>query len=234
MSIEIYPVVHVQDTTQAVEQSTLALEAGADGVYLIDHYNFDVADLIDAFNATKEERPNNFVGINFLQFNSAANAFLYLKRAETNKEIKHYPDGLWVDDAIPQKEKTLEIRRRWPNLRSIKYLGGVSFKYTKTYSDMPRFSAWEAFKLAPFVDVVTTSGSGTGKAPIPQKISAMKEVIGKKKLAVASGITAANLREYHGVDQLLVASSIEKEKYGGDFDPEKVAEIVQLAHAAAA
>ena len=59
------------------------------------------------------------------------------------------------------------------------------------------------------MDVITTSGSGTGKSPSLEKIQLMRSYIGDTPLAIASGITPENKSMFTDlVDYLLVASSI--------------------------
>ncbi len=62
-----------------------------------------------------------------------------------------------------------------------------------------------------FMDVVTTSGPGTGHAVHVDKIRAMKEALGQFPLAIASGITAENVQDYlPWSDCYLVATGISK------------------------
>ncbi len=65
------------------------------------------------------------------------------------------------------------------------------------------------------MDIITTSGEETNKSPSVEKIKLMKEYIGAKKLAIASGVNSENMKlfdEY--ADYYLVASSItDKNEY---------------------
>lgn len=235
MAIEVFPVVHINNPRQATEQATVAFEAGADGVYLIDHQNATPETLMTTFNSVAIEHPDRFIGVNFLQFRSPVKAFGYLQGCLADRDITRYPDGLWVDDAdYPQQGKEIvrEMRTNDHELRRISYLGGVAFKYTLSYTDNPEEAAAEATRLKDYVDVVTTSGRGTGHAPNPEKIARMKEAIEPhQKLAVASGISAENIADYEqSFDQLLVSTSLETRPSSGIFVPERVAELIQLAH----
>lgn len=230
MAIEIYPVVHVNEPSQALDQSTMALEMGADGVYLIVHGNRETTLLVNSFNKVLSQFPDGFVGLNFLQFHSAARTLSYLLECDREDRINRLPNGLWVDDADVEKEESLNLRVENTRLAGLRYLGGVAFKYTPAFTDDPEQAALEAVRLEPFVDVVTTSGRGTGKAPSLSKISAMRAVT-HKPIAVASGMSAENLIEYSGlVDQLLVSTSIEISPYSGIFNPKKLTELIDLAH----
>lgn len=84
--------------------------------------------------------------------------------------------------------------------------------------------------MSPFVDVVTTSGKATGQAPTRAKIDAMKEAIGDQSLAIASGVSTDNLRAFTSADQVLISTSIETEPGSGEFDPDKLGQIIHMAH----
>lgn len=231
MAIEVFPVVHINDIREAADQASVAFEAGADGVYLIDHRAGVPTRLINTFNDVAKEHPDKFVGVNYLQYDSAATAFDDVLLRESANELVRLPDGIWVDNADQSKETTMKIRADFPHLNAIRYLGGVAFKYTDFYKEDPEEAAHEATRLMDYVDVVTTSGRGTGYAPSPEKIARMKEAIGPdKKLAVASGISSENIAQYgQTFDQLLVSTSIETEPYSGIFIPSRVAELIKRA-----
>lgn len=231
MSVEIFPVVHVNEVSQALNQSEIAYDAGADGVYLIDHRNQDTDLLLQSFNAVADKDRYRFIGLNFLQLESAENAFWFVDSQFQSGDIIRLPDAIWADDAIPLKHELLKLRQHNQELSKILYLGGVAFKYTNTYTGDPEESIVQAKNLVSYVDVVTTSGKGTGMPPSIEKIRAMKQAIGDKKLAVASGISSENIHEYTGLfDQLLVSSSIEIEPYSGIFDQRKLKVLVELVH----
>ncbi len=70
------------------------------------------------------------------------------------------------------------------------YFGGVAFKYQRPVEDLTS----AARIAARYMDVVTTSGPGTGIAAARDKIVAMKEAVGDLPLAadcflVATGIS---------------------------------------------
>jgi hypothetical protein len=232
MSIDVFPVVHVFDPEQAVKQSEVVFDAGADGVYLIEHHTRHTKLLLDAYNAVRTERPDGFIGVNFLQIAVGKGAFMKTREAFDAGLINQFPDGIWVDDPKHVKEDLEALRSADPQLKSITYLGGAAFKYTKGYRADPQLAADEASFIGPFVDLVVTSGEQTGTPPTPEKISAMKEAIVPQRLAVASGISAENLSDYEpgSIDQLLVATSLETHPGSGIFVPERVLELIELAH----
>ena len=230
MSIEIYPVVHINERVQALGQTALALEKGADGVFLIDHFSPDESTLLKTYDEAADKFPLSFIGINMLRAQSSLEAFSTVIKAKNNGSIGRYPSGLWVDNAISKLHETHYFRIR-SKLATIRYLGGVAFKYTPYYIDEPEVAAAEAAWTERYVDVVTTSGPETGKPPNPDKIAAMKQALERKPLAVASGIDAGNLEQYaEWVDQVLVASSIETYSGSGVFDEAKLADLIEMAH----
>jgi len=89
----------------------------------------------------------------------------------------------------------------WPLLR------GVAFKYQRPVEDLA-----SAARIAMrYMDVVTTSGPGTGIAAEREKIVAMREATGDFPLAIASGITPDNVGDYLEVaDCFLVATGISR------------------------
>lgn len=229
MSTEIYPVVHVHDSRQAAIQSVLAHALGADGVYLINHYNTASTKLLDeAFNAVArtDEYRNGYIGVNYLWHEAASSSFIHIAHQLSAKKLIRAPDGVWSDATDINALAT----RKAHGLSSMRYLGGVAFKYTDLYTDNPHKAAAEVERLAPYVDVVTTSGRATGIQPPPDKVRAMKAVT-TKPLAAASGISVDNIGDYSGdIDQLLVCSSIEIYKHSGIFDPKKLHDLIQAAH----
>jgi len=239
---KVFPVVHVNTRPQAVEQAGIAFEAGADGVYLIDHYGRRGPEyLSDTFEDVQKANPGRFVGVNFLGLAGPDYTLDFLKGEREKGYISRYPDAIWFDNSfvgvgkgmLVALEATKQMRQEDRDLRRIQLLGGVSFKYTQTYTEDPTIARMVTRVAAPYLDVVTTSGPGTGMAPTPGKIHAMKAAANEagKQLAVASGVDAANLASYGGsIDQVLVASSVETKPYSGIFDQSKLEELIQVAH----
>lgn len=98
MPVEIYPVVHITDGTDAEElskqQARLAAEHGAKGLFLIDHHSSEVEMLLRCFNAASEALPDLYLGINFLQLSSAYDSFQQLLEWKTTDRISKMPNGL--------------------------------------------------------------------------------------------------------------------------------------------
>jgi predicted TIM-barrel enzyme len=76
------------------------------------------------------------------------------------------------------------------------------------------------------MDVVTTSGPGTGRAAEVTKIQRMREALGDAPLAIASGITPENVDQYLPyADCFLVATGISRSD--GEFDSRRVLALVE-------
>ena len=128
-----------------------------------------------------------------------------------------------TEDDQPEADAVLAAIREtgWPGL----YFGGVAFKYQRPVDDLGA-AAWIAGR---YMDVVTTSGVGTGQAAHLEKIGAMKAVLGDVPLAIASGIIPENARDYLPIsDCYLVATGI-----GDSFEelnPGRVGALVEVVH----
>jgi predicted TIM-barrel enzyme len=136
--------------------------------------------------------------------------------------------GVWADDAgidertreQPEADLIATARREsgWQGL----FFGGVAFKYQRRVEDLET-----AVRTATgFMDVVTTSGSGTGIAANREKIEAMKRALGGFPLAIASGVTPENVGDYLDVaDCFLVATGVSRSFT--ELDPKKLHSLNQ-------
>jgi hypothetical protein len=198
----VLPVIHVEREHQARRNADLARQAGADGVFLINHFS-GYEDLLAIQRTVSEDHPDWWVGVNCLD----------LDPPQVFELVTEQVAGIWVDHAgidereneQPLAEEAAVARERsgWGGL----YFGGVAFKYQRPVEDLTR-----AARLAVrYMDVVTTSGAGTGIAAAREKIVAMKEAVGGFPLAIASGITPENVGDYLDVaDCFLVATGISR------------------------
>ncbi|MCR9119513.1 MAG: adenine phosphoribosyltransferase [bacterium] len=198
----VLPVIHVESSEQSLRNAAIARNAGADGVFLINH-SMNANGLLTVHREVFREHPDWWIGVNCLD----------LHPAEVFTRIDETVAGVWVDNAMidersdsqPNAEKVLASIElaRWPGL----YFGGVAFKYQRSVEDVGQ----AAEHAARFMDVVTTSGPGTGEAALPAKIESMKQSLGDLPLAIASGITPDNVGKYlPHADCFLVATGISK------------------------
>lgn len=198
----VLPVIHAECESQAITNVEIAREAGADGVFLINH-SMPWQDLLEVYWAVRERFDDWWIGVNCLG----------LQSEKVFRELPAHVNGAWVDNAKIDERATIQptadrinaarLKSKWPGL----YFGGVAFKYQRSVDDL-KAAATIAMN---YMDVVTTSGPGTGEAASVQKIRTMKAAMGEFPLAIASGITPENIGEYLGLaDCYLVATGISK------------------------
>lgn len=200
----VLPVIHAINLHQVRTNAERAMEAGADGVWLINHHqHVHGGKLVEWAEALVAIHPSLWVGINRLDEPARA-AFGRLSSA-----VK----GVWTDNAHIDERASGREQRAATGILSAReragfsgvYFGGFAFKGQRMVADLEAGA-----KLATsFMDVVTTSGPQTGTAPSTEKVRAIREAIGDFPLAVASGISPENVHLFLPyVDAFLVASSI--------------------------
>jgi predicted TIM-barrel enzyme len=129
--------------------------------------------------------------------------------------------GLWTDNACLEDFELLSVMERYRQDCDVVYFGGVAFKYQKQVDFDDLFK--EAEYAAQHMDI---SGPGTGKAAAVQKIERIKQGAREVPVAIASGISAANVKEYLlYADAFLVATSISKDWH--QFDPDKLKQLIE-------
>jgi hypothetical protein len=205
----VLPVIHVRDLKQAISNVEVARDAGADGVFLINH-EISCKSLLDIYQMVAGKFPVFWIGINLLGmgpfrvFDTIYGKGLRIQGVWTdNARIDESPEEEYQDE--PERINRYFPLDTWPGL----YFGGVAFKYQRKV-----FDVWKAAKIAArFMDVVTTSGPATGEAPEIDKIRLMKQAIGEKPLAIASGMTPQNVGEYLEADCFLVSTGISIDFY---------------------
>jgi len=196
----VLPVIHVESESQALSNAQVALDGGADGVFLINH-SIDSGLLLAIHSVVADRFSEAWTGVNCLG----------LSPADVFRRISDRIGGVWADNAMidessehqPNAQRVLDARQA-SNSRAL-YFGGVAFKYQRHVDDL----ASAALRAANFMDVVTTSGPGTGQAAHVDKIRVMKQALGAFPLAIASGITPENVASYLPyADCFLVATGI--------------------------
>lgn len=219
----LLPVIHVEDEGQALREARVACEAGCDGIFLINH-GISSRSLLRIHGAVAREFPNWWIGVNCLDLSPAA-----VFEVITDSVAGVWVDSAEIDERWPEQaeaERILMARQRsgWRGL----YFGGVAFKYQRAVGDL----AAATMLAARFMDVVTTSGPGTGEAAPVEKIAQMKSALGKAPLAIASGITPENIADYlPHADCFLVATGISRS--WNEFDPRRVEALVHAVRSIA-
>lgn len=216
----VLPVIHAATESQVLANTEIARIADADGVFLINHMG-GCDELLSMYAAARAHHSDWWIGINCLD----------LTPLELLAQVGEDVDGVWADNADVDERRDTQPEaeaarhagsdRGWPGL----YFGGVAFKYQRPVADLER-----AARLARgYMDVITTSGPGTGQAAERAKISAIRAGAGDHPLALASGVTPENVEGFlPWVDAYLVATGISR-----DFehlDPGRTRALVERVH----
>jgi predicted TIM-barrel enzyme len=224
----VTPVIHVLDRAQAGRNIAAAVQAGAAGVFLINH-DFPKEQLLPILRDIRTEWPGLWLGVNFLAV-TGREAFPILGELEA----EGCPvDAYWADDArmderADEQAEASEIARirtgsGWSGL----YFGGVAFKKQRPVDAAQHRRSAEISR--PFMDLVTTSGIATGHEAEDGKIIDIRAGLGDAPLALASGITPENAARYgRDVDCFLVATGINRD---GDFyniDPARLEALLKV------
>lgn len=218
----LLPVVHPVSEDEAMNSVGVAVEAGVKGVLLINQ-GMSPDEVLALVMTVRGRFPQLWVGINLLGLFPSE----VLRRGLA--ACAGRLDGIWTDNgdidedapSQPLAQEFVDARRAlgWNGL----YFGGVAFKYQR--SVLPDNLGRAAAKALPFMDVICTSGPGTGKEAAVDKVVAIREGIGPSgALALASGVTDSNVTDYLPyVDAYLVGTGIEQEF--GILNPRKVARL---------
>ena len=230
----VLPVIHVRDSAQACRNAATAIEAGAQGVFLINH-DFVHEELLPILSEVRARFPSLWLGVNFLAV-TGRKAFPVLGRlqAEGIEVDAYWADDARIDERAPADGQTeaMEIAAAreesgWQGL----YIGGTAFKKQRPVDPSDHETA--ARIAADWMDVVTTSGVATGEAADRAKIAAFRRGCGNAPLALASGVTPENAADYApDVDAMLVATGINR---SGDFyeiDPARLRRLLAVTRAA--
>lgn len=216
------PVIHVANEDQGIKQTSLSLLNGADGVFLINH-SIPYFELFWIYRKIRNLFPKSWIGINCLD----------LDPIQVIKRMPKDIDGLWVDNSYINEELGYNQGYAKDILDTIHdtgwdglYFGGVAFKYQKKVKDLIKTTEI----ACKYMDIITTSGTGTGVPPTIKKIEIMSEIIHKnnKKLAIASGITPKNIKQYKSADIFMVATGISTNFT--HFNPKLVKKLQQQIH----
>lgn len=137
--------------------------------------------------------------------------------------FENNPNGLWIDKSYINDKTYQNIpeiiidqfnKANWNGL----YFGGTFFKYVSQEGDFNKILE----NSIKYMDIVTTSGDGTGIEIEKNKIIEINKVCSSKiKIAIASGITENNIYELSKYsDIFIVGTSL----YDGNFNiiPNKV------------
>jgi hypothetical protein len=180
----LFVVIHVNHLAQVLHNMDLAIEHGADGIFLIDMRLAGREQIEYYYRAIRMEQPGIWVGLNYLSI-------------PPRDAIDLAPFGvnaIWSDFGDNPMIATETL-----------FFGGLAFKGQPQPDDLDAVAG----RARTYMDVITTSGSATGRPPETSKIARIRAAIDDHPLAIASGISPENVRSYRRwADAFLVASSI--------------------------
>lgn len=218
----LLPVVHPVGRREALEAVHVACSLGLKGVFLIDQIMHE-DDVLALVREIRDLHHGLWVGVNLLSRSPAEALVTALGGCGTI-------DGIWSDNAgidehrAEQSDAEVFVTARrevsWHGL----YFGGVAFKYQRQVAreDLGRVAS----RAPAYMDVVCTSGPGTGVAADVEKVRGLHGGLGGHALALASGITSQNARDYLPyVQAFLVGTGIEASL--GVLDPKKIESLLQ-------
>ena len=108
------------------------------------------------------------------------------------------------------------------------WFGGTAFKYQR----QPLGLELTTKNAAKYIDIVTTSGVGTGRRPEVKKIKYMCNVLDdKKRIAIASGMTPDNISDFLPFAHTFIVSTgvsfSNGYTYTTEFDPKLLEKFMQ-------
>lgn len=222
----VLPVIHVLDTPRTIRNVQTLVNAGAQGCFLINH-DFEPEKFLPIIRDVRAAFPSLWMAVNFLAV-TGKDAFPIL--ADLQNEGCQV-DAYWADDACIDedganvKAKEIDAVRKecgWNGL----YFGGTAFKKQREV-DPSRYGD-AAREACAFMEVIATSGVATGQEADLGKIEVFRKAIGDRPMALASGISPANAKDYRDVDCFMVATGINETGNFYDIDPEKLAELMAI------
>ena len=225
MNKKFYPVIHVVNEKLAIDNINICVDSEVSGVFLISH-KLNYKKFIPIAITLRNLFPDVWMGINILDCN-ISKALLELPDKKMVINDKCIFQGYWSDTTYVVSDK--DKNNQWAagalnnmHHRGIIFFGGFAFKYQAEVKDMEN----EAKLTSNFVDYLTTSGDATGYPPTPEKIQRIRNAVGDKAIAIASGISINNVETFGMADAFLVASSIGKTFT--ELDPIKTKELAGI------
>lgn len=181
----VWPVIHLKEgaVDLALDNAAIAHRCGCAGVFVIDMEG-DNQQVVPTAKRIRQAHPTLKVGVNLL----GVNPLMVLSQS-----LAAGLDATWTDSPGVTSRNVSSMAQAIADLLKDhpdhQFFGSVAFKYQPAESD-PSAAAHAAARLGM---VPTTSGAATGAAPAESKLAAMREALGGRPLAVASGITPENV-----------------------------------------
>jgi uncharacterized protein len=220
----LLPVIHPIGRAETLAAARVATSLGVPGVFIIDQ-NMHESSVLRFVQEIRDQHPALWIGVNLLTRTPADALTLALRTCSVL-------DGLWSDNANIDEcacathqlhAETFCMVRHSLNWHGL-YFGGVAFKYQREIREDDLGRAASA--ATAYMDVVCTSGPGTGQAASLEKVRALRAGLGGHPMALASGITPENVRDYlPHVQAFLVGTGIEERL--GVLDPAKIERLLR-------
>ena len=157
MSTKILAVIHSRPK-DAMKNAMTAMNCGCDGVFFISHGDMTPAELLYLSDSDVFPNPQ---GVNFLG----------LSVEEAMNRAGKRASMIWSDYTPVGAERIAIEAAKSAMVFDGLFFGGVAFKYQPQPCDLMQ----AAKEVRGFVDVLTTSGDGTGIAPDVAKLAALAE-----------------------------------------------------------
>lgn len=220
-------VVHVEggQLSLAAEEARLANENGADGILLISdlHQPAPFNEVQAAYNACRKVFPAWFIGVNFLDLQSAS-ALQAMPQGCSGLQLDH----LDIDEER-EEYSTIKLRSYFNTFRQRRpdalLFGGADFKGRRAKNP-----ARVAHLAAPYCDVVMTSGVATSVEADIDRLRLVVDGAGDTPVGLASGNTTNNIPRFklEGVRMFATNSSLNDDKYR--LVGSKIADYVKVVH----
>ena len=211
------PVLHVIDEEQVTRNLEIIFDTyDADGVFLINNYCSD-DDLHDAFLHTREMYKDRWIGINYL----GSPKYAINMATELNADGIWFDNGGVIDDNITTSQQMNEYMKS-TGYKGLNF-GGTCFKYQKQPKDI-NLTIQNACNQ---MDVITTSGDGTGKAINIDKLKNIYDANNNNNMiAVASGISPENVNIIKPYCNIYMANTCISKPKIEIFDPVLVDSLI--------
>lgn len=216
-----------------VKQCDIAVDNGADGVCIIaGQLGITIHQLNEAARLIKGKYPKTFVIINYL-----------IDPSFSMRSIPHYVDGIWTDQGVDGRGYQRDIIEASFVRGRIDWNGIWFAGFFHKGGDLRQPENDEKLKI--LTDnllelhqsvIPTTTGLGTG---IPADLSSInrlyKMIDGRKKMAIASGITIENVSSYLPyIDYFFVGTGVEKKTnhniHVGFLDAQSIRQLSSIIH----
>jgi len=209
---EIIPVLHMSNKDNLNHNISIIKSLNIKKIFIINHDYQTLDEIKEEYNYIKSKIKNIWIGINCL---TSCETKIF---TELSNE-RFFPDAVWIDNSAIQNsygtknrdkiyESYLEYKEKGFQGR---YFGGFAFKYQKQPLNLEKAT----IEATDFIDIITTSGNGTGvKADIEKIKTIYKNVNNKNDIAIASGITPDNIKDYIPfINYFLIATGISESFY---------------------